>query len=202
MLTYYKNRIFYPWMAKSISTDEVMRLRSAVVSLAVGDVLEIGYGTGLNLGLYSPAVRSLTGIDTPIPPSTFQAANGIRPVLLDMSAEKMDFADGSFDNVVSTFTLCSIPDLAAALREVYRVLKPGGRFFFLEHGRSWDKLMAAVQFLSNPIYWLTGCGCRVTRDYQPLVVRQGFILEKCERIRLKSLPIAGYLYSGRAVKPG
>ena len=157
MFSLYKEKIFFPWMEKGIGTEEINQLRKMLVMKAQGNVLEIGFGTGLNLNYYSKEVVSLTAIDNALSDRRRLKNEALHLNLQVMSAEKMDFASESFDTVVSTFTLCSIPHLDQAVQEIFRVLKPGGKFLFLEHGKSWKKTAAVIQNLSNPFFsslWL------------------------------------------------
>lgn len=117
-------------------------LRQEALAPAAGAVLEIGIGTGLNCSHYPRGCRSIVAVDSN-PALTQRArdragAAGISVQHHTLSAESLPFAEQSFDTVVSTFTLCSIPDLARALGEARRVLKPGGQLLFLEHGLSLD----------------------------------------------------------------
>ena len=128
--------------------------RDWACSAARGATLEIGVGTGLNLPLYPDAV-ALTAID--ISPEMLaharaRAATLNRPVdLREADAAQLPFSDGSFDTVVSTLTLCTIPDPVAAVREAWRVLKPGGELRFFEHGRGNDRLSVFIERLFEPL---------------------------------------------------
>jgi ubiquinone/menaquinone biosynthesis C-methylase UbiE len=146
----YAKYIFAPLMDWSLRRRDVEALRERVVSQAAGDVLEIGFGTGLNLPYYSADVRKLTLLDDAelLPGRVAKRiedcrAGGIERLIT--SAERLPLADASLDCVVSTLTLCSIPDVIAALREIRRVLKPGGKLLLLEHGRSNDTRIARWQ---------------------------------------------------------
>jgi ubiquinone/menaquinone biosynthesis C-methylase UbiE len=110
-------------------------------------------------------------------------------------------ADASFDTVVSTWTLCSIPDVERALREVRRVLKPGGRFLFLEHGLSPDARVARWQQRLNPIQQVIGDGCHLDRDMRELVADTGFSRLSCSNFYFENTPkFVGYMYRGMAVR--
>jgi len=125
-------------------------LRGATVGLAQGEVFEIGFGTGLNLAHYGPAVKSLVALEPKVaagyPPTQARIAAAPFPVerALLRADSTLPFDAGRFDFVVSTFTLCSIPQLETALAELRRVLRPGGRFVFLEHGRAASDAVSAV----------------------------------------------------------
>jgi ubiquinone/menaquinone biosynthesis C-methylase UbiE len=179
----------HPWLARTI--DFTMRplypARRLVVPDATGAVLEVGVGTGLNFGLYRD-VASLAGVD----PDPFmlerareRAASLPFPTELHQAgAERMPFADASFDTAVVTFTLCTIPDPDAALAEVRRVLKPSGRLLFVEHTRSIQPVTKLVQDALTPLWKKLGGGCHLNRAAVELVERAGF------RVR-ESAPVWG-----------
>lgn len=182
------------------------RLREEALEGAHGEVLEIGFGTGLNLPHYPGRVRRIVGVDDN--PGMLRrarrraAASGIEVEHHGLSAEKLPFADASFDTVVSTFTMCSIPDLQAALAELRRVLKPGGELLFLEHGLAPEAAVAAWQRRLNPLWMKIGDGCHLDRDATAELRRAGFGLERVRNFYLpKSLKFAGYMYLGAARRP-
>jgi ubiquinone/menaquinone biosynthesis C-methylase UbiE len=167
-----------------------------------GRVLEVGFGSGHNLPHYPAGVERVVGID----PSGESAklarariAEAPFPVeFLPLSGEQLPAPDGSFDSVVSTFTLCTIPDALAALRQMRRVLAPGGRFFFLEHGRSDDaKVRRWQDRLNGAQRWLVG-GCNLNRPMDQLVVEAGFELESLERYYAQGPRFLSCLYRGVA----
>lgn len=200
MADFYVAKIFYPLMNRRLGSERVLRLRRAVLAQVRGAVLEIGVGSGINLACYPPGVESLTAID--VPPLHHSIAPSSIPIRRHcMSAESLAFPSSSFDSVVSTFTLCSILDVAAALQEITRVLKPQGRFFFLEHGKSPDRCIAAVQRLLNPFYNLLACGCNVNRDMLKIIAASGLTLQSVN-MDLCGLPFSGLYYSGIAAKKG
>jgi len=177
----------HPWLARSI--DVVMRpmypARRFVVPEATGDVLEVGVGTGLNFGLYRD-VRSLAGVD----PDPYMlerarpraAALPFPAELHQAGAEHMPFEDARFDTAVITFTLCTIPDPAAALAEVRRVLKPGGRLLFAEHTRSIQPLLGGVQDALTPLWKRIGGGCHLNRRAVELLQSAGFAMRHTEPV--------------------
>ncbi|MEZ4237582.1 MAG: class I SAM-dependent methyltransferase [Myxococcota bacterium] len=157
-------------------------LRDRVVPQARGRVLEIGVGTGLNAAVYRPdQVQRLVGID-PDPNMLRRAqprfdAAGFPVELVRCGAEALPFGDASFDEVVLTFTLCTVPDPAAAARELFRVLVPGGVVRFAEHTASDHRVTAAVQRAVDPVWGWLGGGCHVTRDPLETLRGAGFALE-------------------------
>ncbi len=181
--------------------------RRQLLASAQGIVLEIGFGTGLNLPHYPPTVTALHTAEpaTLLPDRVARRVASVPfPVhLRRLSAEVLPYADGLFDCAVSTFTLCTIPDPSAALREVRRVLKPEGRFLFLEHGRSDAPSIARWQDRLNPVQQVVACGCNLNRRIDDLVVQAGLRLEQIDRYILPGVPrIAGEMYRGRAYVNG
>ncbi|HEU4427677.1 MAG TPA: class I SAM-dependent methyltransferase [Myxococcota bacterium] len=158
-----------------------------------GEVLELGFGTGLNLPHYPPAVRRLTTVD-PMDalPRRVRARIDAAPFPVEVHHLRADgelpFDAGRFDCAALTWTLCSIPDPPAALREVHRVLRPRGTLYFLEHTRSEDPRVARWQDCWNPLQRFFACGCNVNRDMGAIIRASGFTLAKCRRFRLDRYP--------------
>ena len=199
----YRQHVF-PWVLEFVMTQRVFRrYRREALAPASGRVLEIGFGTGINLEFYPPRIREVVAVDDN-PGVAPRAVPRIRASGIDvehhpLSAESLPFDSSSFDTVVSTFTLCSIPDLQAALGEVRRVLKPGGEFLFLEHGLSPDPGVARWQRRLNPAWQVVGDGCHLDRDATAEVGRAGLEVERVRNFYLpKSLKFAGYMYLGAA----
>ena len=159
----------------------VTRQRQKVVPLATGDVVEIGFGTGLNLPHYDrQKVRKVIGInpDDGLPRLARKAIEkqDLNAELLIESAETMSLSSESADSVVVTYSLCSIPDVTAALVEAHRVLKPDGQLFFCEHGRSPKRHVAWVQDRLTPPWRAVAAGCHLNRDVGALIEASGFQL--------------------------
>jgi ubiquinone/menaquinone biosynthesis C-methylase UbiE len=200
----YAKYIFAPLMDWSLQRRDIEALRERVVSQAVGDVLEIGFGTGLNLPHYTAEVRRLTLLDDAelLPRRVAKRietcrAGGIERLIT--SAERLPMEDGSLDCVVSTLTLCSIPDVSAALHEIRRVLRPDGKLLLLEHGRSDDPRIARWQDRLNPLQRIVACGCNLNRPIERLVADAGFDVEDLSRERLEQTPrVLAEIYVGTA----
>ena len=155
-------------------------------------MLELGFGTGLNLPYYSDAVKRLTVVDPEdlMPQRVAERIAGARfPVeRAKLGAEHLPFEDGRFDCAVSTFTLCTIPDVAAAVREVRRVLKSGGSFLFLEHGLSEEPAVAKWQRRLDPIQRVIGRGCHITRRIDRIVADGGLEIVRLDRFLIAGIP--------------
>jgi ubiquinone/menaquinone biosynthesis C-methylase UbiE len=183
---------------------QLMKRRAMVVPGAFGRVLELGCGGGINLPFYEPErVRELIGID-PHP----KLARATREAALDAPvpvrvhegvAEALPFADASFDTVVVTFTLCSVTDPAAALAEARRVLAPGGRLLFLEHGLSPDAKVQRTQARLEPVWKRLAGGCHLTRPVTASIEKAGFRILSGDRGYLPRSPrFAGWMEWGAA----
>jgi ubiquinone/menaquinone biosynthesis C-methylase UbiE len=201
---FYAQHLFPRLMEWVMAGEEFGRLRAALLAQAQGEVLEVGIGTGLNLPYYPKAVTQIHAVDPvnllPHVVAQRRAALSIPVLINQVTAERLPFDDGRFDSVVSTWTLCSIPDPALALREVRRVLKPQGRFLFLEHGRSDDEKIARWQDRLNPLQNVIGCGCHLNRRIDQLIVRAGLQIVNLDRFQMESVPrLGGEMYRGAAV---
>ena len=181
------------------------RHRRQLLATVCGDVLEVGFGTGLNLPHYPAQVRRITTVD-PNAGMHRLAQQRVRRSKIEidqrvLNGERLPFESDHFDCAVSTFTLCSIENVGQALSEVYRVLKPGGRFLFLEHGLSPEP---SVQKWQRRLNWLERSladGCRLDRNIKELVTAQPFSSVEVEEFYLQRTPKThGYLYRGIAVK--
>ncbi len=118
-----------------------------------------------------------------------------------VGAEKLPYQDESFDTVVSTITLCSIPKLSQALEEIRRVLKVGGKFIFLDHGLSDKYSVARWQKILNPVQKIVGNGCQLTIDISAEIEKAGLKIEKLEKFKLDKAPEIIFVYKGIARKP-
>lgn len=199
----YATYIFPRLMDWVLRGERFQAERRQLLTPVHGVVLEIGFGTGLNLPHYPPTVTALHTVD-PAPLLPDRVARRVAQVSFPVhfqqrSAEQLPFDDATFDDVVSTFTLCTIPDPVRALRDIRRVLKPDGRFLFLEHGRSDDPLIARWQDRLNPLQNILACGCHLNRRIDRLVLDAGLRLDQLDRYCLPGVPrIGGEMYRGTA----
>jgi ubiquinone/menaquinone biosynthesis C-methylase UbiE len=164
----------------------------------------VGFGTGLNLDFYPKAVTSLVGLEPELPEHLAameeRIARSAFPVdLCEVRADRdLPFDAGRFDCVVSTWTLCSIPDATRALAELKRVLKPGGAFLFIEHGRAPDASTARWQDRLNPAWRRIAGGCNMNRPIDRILEGAGFELAGLERFRHKGPGLLAQMYRGLA----
>jgi SAM-dependent methyltransferase len=201
----YKTRIFPRVMDKVMSSERFGRLRRDFLAEVSGRTLEIGSGTGLNLPFYPAGVGDLTTVEIN-PGMRALAARRDRAFHGRIDARRADgealpFDDGAFDTVVSTWTLCSIPNVAEALREIRRVLGPHGRFLLHEHGLSPERSVRNWQRRWTPVQRKLADGCHLDRDIPELLARAGFDLARIETFYMEGVPrIGGYMYRGIAVR--
>lgn len=201
------SRVVFPWIIDRVmSQPPLMKQRPVTLAKVTEPVLEIGFGTGLNLRHYPTEVRQLAVLD-PNHGMARRAKRRIDESSIDVrcvsliDGKILPFEDGSLASVVTTWTLCSIPDVEFAIAEIHRVLRPGGRFFFIEHGLSPDERIAKWQHRLNGLQRRIGDGCHLNRDIPGLVQGAPFELETCEQFYMEKTPrVAGYTYRGVAVR--
>jgi ubiquinone/menaquinone biosynthesis C-methylase UbiE len=204
-LSLYSRYVFPRLCDWSMRNPRMAALRKSVLSKANGEILEIGFGTGLNLEHYPEHVRHLTTVD----PGEGMVRLGRRRIeqshikvdLHFQTAEDLPFEDGRFNSVVSTWTLCSIADGQRAIAEISRVLKPGGQFLYLEHGLSDEPGVQRWQRRLTPLQQRLAEGCRLDVDIETLVRSGAFKDVEVERFLLDRTPrVTGSMYRGVAVK--
>jgi ubiquinone/menaquinone biosynthesis C-methylase UbiE len=202
---FYREKVF-PWLVDHIATGaEIDVIRDRVVEQAAGHVLEIGSGTGANFLSYSNAVTSLTTVD-PNPGMNKIARRRIKYVEFpvdtrEIRCENLSIKGASFDYAVTTLALCSLGNVESALEEIYRVLKPGGRLLFLEHGLSSDSTVGRWQERITPLQRCVFDGCHLNRKIDLLIRGAGFFIDKIDNYYLEKLPNSfGCMYEGVATK--
>jgi len=201
---FYSERIFPYLMDWSMSSPNLIEYRQTTLANVNGDVLEIGFGTGLNLSYYPEAIHKIVTIDAnPAVDRLARKRIQMSPITVDnriLNGEHLPMADGTFDSVVSTFTLCSITNVEQAIREIYRVLKPGGKFFFVEHGLSNEPGIQVWQNRLTPIQKVIGDGCHLNRNIRQLIEHE-FDTLTIEEMYAENLPkVTAYFYQGVAIK--
>ena len=190
------------WACSNGSSDTK---RAMVVPLAEGRVLEIGIGSGNNLPHYDEArVSHLTAID-PLEELWKKRSVDLSKLSFEVEyirggAEHIPAGDATFDTVVTTFTLCSVDDIHSTLKEIHRVLKPGGKLLFSEHGKSPDKSTERWQNLINPLWKRVSGGCNLTRDIPALMKQHGFKTEDISTQYMPGWRLTSYSYWGSALK--
>jgi ubiquinone/menaquinone biosynthesis C-methylase UbiE len=194
-----------PWLVDiACSVRPVWRQRQKVVPLAQGRVLEIGIGTGLNLEHYDKArIAKIVGLDPGLemhPQARRRSRRaGLEVELVGLSAEKIPYDDRSFDTVLVTYALCTIADPGAALKEMRRVLKPGGRLIFCEHGLAPDAAVRRWQGRLTPLWAKVAGGCHLDRDIPRLLKDAGFQSADMQQMYLPGPRPLTYNYWGTAV---
>ena len=187
-----------------MSRGELTPIRARVAASLDGDVLEVGFGSGLNVPHYPPAISSVRAVD----PATVgrklaakRVASSSVPVhYVDLDGQALSLDSASIDHVLTTWTLCSIPDVDRALSEIRRVLRPGGVFHFVEHGRSPDRTVAGWQDRLTPIQRRVAGGCHLNRPIDQLVQNSGLTLVRLENYYTKGPRAFGYMFEGIATK--
>jgi ubiquinone/menaquinone biosynthesis C-methylase UbiE len=189
-----------------MSRPELTRIRARVAAELEGEVLEIGFGSGLNVPHYPAAVTRVRAVD----PATVgrrlaagRVANCPVPVeYVGLDGQELPLESASVDHVLTTWTLCTIPDVARALGEIDRVLRPGGRFHFVEHGRSPDSDVARWQDRLTPLQRRVAGGCHLNRPIDELIAHSGLELAQMTNYYVKGPRSFGYMFEGVATKNG
>lgn len=200
----YSNLIFPYCIDFTMSGSDLSEYRQQLLADVSGNVLEIGFGTGLNLPYYPDKIDKITTID-PNPGMRRLARSRIEKsgITVDykvLNGESIPMADAEFDSVVCTWTLCSIPLVDKAIAEVYRLLKPEGKFFFIEHGLSRDNSIQVWQNRLTPVQKIVADGCHLNREIDAIVKRK-FVNVTIEQFYAPKLPkVIGYMYRGVAIK--
>ncbi|MGB3755099.1 MAG: class I SAM-dependent methyltransferase [Rivularia sp. (in: cyanobacteria)] len=201
---FYSQKIFPYLLDWSLSDSTFNEYRQQVLAEVEGEVLEIGFGTGLNLSFYPDEIHKLITVDNnPGVHKLAQKRIEKSTITVDhqiLSGENMTMADNTFDSVVSTWTLCSIKKVEQAVKEIHRVLKPGGKLFFIEHGLSNEPSVQTWQNRLNPIQNVIADGCNLNRNIRSLVEQQ-FNRVDVEEFYADNTPkFIGYMYKGVGVK--
>ena len=203
-MSFYQDRVLPHLVHLSMRQATFAPYRQRVVAAASGRVLEIGVGSGLNLPLYQAATHVI-GLDPSVQLLAMARARALSPTasfeLLEGSAEAIPLPDQSVDTVVSTWTLCSIPDVTRALTELRRVLKTDGRLLFAEHGRSPEPRVVRWQDRLTPLWKRIGGGCHLNRPIEELVRASGFRVEQIHTGYMAGPKPMTFMYEGVARRP-
>jgi ubiquinone/menaquinone biosynthesis C-methylase UbiE len=178
---YYANRIF-PWVLDVTEPKEMPEQRRLLLREVRGEILEIGIGTGANLPYYPDNIKMIVAVD---PTDTMRHRAELRAHACGRTVEwhhgrgeQLPFNKGVFDTVVIADVLCTVDNVDAVLRDAYRVLKPGGRFHFLEHGIAREEKIRKWQFRLNGLSKAIACGCELTRDIEQQIRSSSFLIEE------------------------
>jgi ubiquinone/menaquinone biosynthesis C-methylase UbiE len=200
----YRDQFLPRFVNAAMASDEFTQIRARVASDLAGEVLEVGFGSGLNVPLYPSTVSRVRAVD----PATLGrklAASRINesPIPIDfvgLDGEDLPLDADTIDHVLVTWTLCTIPEAGRALREVRRVLRPGGQLHFVEHGRSPELGVARWQDRLTPLQRRLFGGCHLNRLIDTLVADSGFEIKRIERFYVRGPKPWGYMFEGVATK--
>jgi ubiquinone/menaquinone biosynthesis C-methylase UbiE len=200
---FYEEWIVPPLIDWSMRNKRLRPYRERTAGAAEGRVLDIGIGSGLNLPFYARQAREIFGLD-PSPPLLARAQSMAprtqTPIhLLEGSAERIPLADHTIDTVVMTWTGCSIPEICAALEEMRRVLRPGGRLLFVEHGRAPEPRVARWQERLDPFWQRFSGGCHLNRKIDDLLSNAGFQIGRLATGYIPGPKIMTFFYEGAAM---
>ena len=187
-----------------LANREFKKIRERVAADLSGEVLEVGFGSGLNVPFYPAGVRQVLADD---PATTGRrlaarrvAASAVPVEFVSLDGESLPLESDSVDHVLITWTMCTIPAVETALREMHRVLRPGGAVHFAEHGRSPDPKVASWQDRLNPLQRAWAGGCNLNRPIDRLVTEAGFAMTRLENFYMKGPKSMGFMYEGVARK--
>lgn len=202
---FYSKHILPSLINLTCKTSSLTKQREKVIPFASGNILEIGVGTGLNLPFYnSRNILKLTAID-PYEETWQKREIDISKLdykfeFVKASAEELPFKNNTFDTIVITYSLCTIPDVDKALREMSRVLKQDGTLIFCEHGVAPDKKVSATQDFINPIWKPLSGGCNLNRNIPELIEKNGFTIQDLKSMYIPGWKFASYNFWGSAKK--
>jgi ubiquinone/menaquinone biosynthesis C-methylase UbiE len=199
---WYEERVLPHLVDRTLGTRAMAPLRRRAMEGLSGTVLELGFGSGTNVEHYPAEVERVLAVE---PSATARRISAKRLAASDTPVETvgldgaaLELADESVDNALSTWTLCTIPDVESALREVRRVLRPGGRLFYLEHGLSDDERVARRQRRWNGVQQRIAGGCHMDRPIDELLRNAGFAFERSATFRIAGPATLSFMYAGVA----
>lgn len=198
----YRERVLPRLIDVALGGAAFARLRERVASDLEGEVLEVGFGSGRNVPYYPDAVKRVWAVDPSVAARKLAAprlaASPVPVEYIGLDGQQLPLEDASVDRVLSTWTLCTIPRVEQALGEIQRVLRPGGTFHFVEHGRAPDPGVARWQDRLTPLQRRVAGGCHLNRPIDRLVAGAGLEVEQLETFFMDGPKALGYMYEGRA----
>lgn len=202
---FYQDRLLPRFQDKVMARKANRPVRERVCAGMSGELVEIGFGTGLNAPYYPAEVTKVVAVEPSERCMRLAApriASASVPVEFGgLTGERLDLPSAAFDTALSTWTMCTIPNLEGALEEIRRVLKPGGSLHFVEHGHAPDESVARWQVRFEPLNKRLAGGCHLTRRIPDALERAGFAVEQLDSYYFKGEPRPfGYTYEGRALK--
>ena len=204
-MSFYRDRVLPVITDVALSGKPNRQARERVVSDLQGEVVEIGFGSGRNVPFYPATIKRVRAVEPAAGGRRLAAkriaASTVPVEFVGLDGASLPLDDGSVDHVLSTWTLCTIPDVERALGEVVRVLRPGGTLHFAEHGRSPDPRVARWQDRFNPVQKMAFGGCHLNRKIDELLAASGLQLAAMRNYALPGPKVFGYMYEGVAAKP-
>ncbi len=200
----YEEQILPRFVDVALGGRQFARLRARVAAQLDGEVLEVGFGSGRNVPHYPRSVRRVRAVDPAMVGRKLAAkrvaATSVPVEYVGLDGQSLPVEDGIVDHVLTTWTLCTIPDVDAALAEIGRVLRPGGALHFLEHGRSPRPEVARWQDRLTPLQRRIGGGCHLNRPIDQLVADSGLLVSQMDNYYMKGPKAFGYMFEGVATK--
>ena len=203
-MSFYEQHVLPHLINCACGSPPILKLRSQIVPKAEGVVLEVGMGSGINLPFYDQSkVEYVWGLEPSLGMRNKAGQNlqisSVNVRWLDLPGERIPLEDDSVDTVLLTFTLCTIPDTSLALKQMRRVLKPGGKLLFCEHGQAEHHNVCSWQNRLNPLWSKLAGGCQLNRKMDELIRNAGFQIEQLNTFYVPKTPrFAGYIYFGEA----
>lgn len=204
-MRFYEENILPRLVEITCANKGMDRIRRPALAGLSGVVLEVGFGSGANAPLYPPEVTKVYAVEPSMVSRQRSAERVARSSaeveFVGVDGQQLPLEDACVDNALSTWTLCTIPDVEAALGEIRRVLKPGGGLYFLEHGLAEEEKVQKWQHRLTPLQRRVAGGCHLDRDIDDLVERSGLEIERLKRFTVTGPKTFGSMYCGVARKP-
>jgi ubiquinone/menaquinone biosynthesis C-methylase UbiE len=199
---FYEDQVLPRVIDVMLGSKRMGKLRRRALEGLRGTVVEIGFGSGTNVPYYPSEIERVYAVDPAMVGRKLAAkrlaASSVPVEFIGLDGTALPLDDASVDNALSTWTLCTIPDVDAALQELRRVVRPGGQFVFLEHGLSSDPKIARRQHRFNGIQQRVAGGCNLDRDFATLIAASGFNMERLDRFVIAGPKIMSSMYAGIA----